>query len=465
MGMSRLRSAPRDLAFAVTVVAMCGLGLLPAAASTPTTTTQPSSTTTSKGSTSKGSTSTESATAAKRNGSSSEVNVLTATREEVTQKIAQLDQQFNEQRQAVDTANGAVDAANQAVDRARARVALAQNEVELARQTVRVYAVEAYITPPAADSLRVLSLAEADDASYASDVMKILADERHKVVDALVVKQQIVDQESAAADVAAQAAAAQAADAQAQLDQLDGVRADQESLAASLDERLDKALAESAALAEIDRQMAAELAAQEIALRQSAGPVTPKVQPVAARDSPPAGSGGSGGPGGSGGSGGTGGGGGTAASPTTRPPTTDPPPPPPSSGVVTWADVTNVGGIYVHRSIAGQVSALLNAATAAGFSLRGGGYRDSAAQIATRQANCGTSYYDVYQKPASQCTPPTAIPGRSMHEQGRAIDFTSGGALISSRSNPAYGWLSQNASRYGLFNLPSEPWHWSTNGN
>ena len=132
---------------------------------------------------------------------------------------------------------------------------------------------------------------------------------------------------------------------------------------------------------------------------------------------------------------------------------------------MTWSDVTSVGGIYVHTSIAGQLRGLLDAATAAGFSLRGGGYRDSAAQIATRQANCGTSYYDIYQKPASQCTPPTAIPGRSMHEQGRAIDFTSGGVLISSRANPAFVWLSQNASRFGFYNLPSEPWHWSTNGN
>ncbi|MCX6523582.1 MAG: M15 family metallopeptidase, partial [Actinobacteria bacterium] len=99
------------------------------------------------------------------------------------------------------------------------------------------------------------------------------------------------------------------------------------------------------------------------------------------------------------------------------------------------------------------------------FNLRGGGYRSSAAQVATRRANCGPSYYEIYQKPASQCSPPTAIPGRSMHEQGRAIDFTSGGALITSQSNPAFVWLSSNASRFGMYNLPSEPWHWSTNGN
>ncbi len=51
-----------------------------------------------------------------------------------------------------------------------------------------------------------------------------------------------------------------------------------------------------------------------------------------------------------------------------------------------------------------------------------------------------------------------------MHEQGRAIDFTSNGSLIRSRSNRAFVWLSANAARYGLYNLPSEPWHWSTNG-
>jgi len=51
-----------------------------------------------------------------------------------------------------------------------------------------------------------------------------------------------------------------------------------------------------------------------------------------------------------------------------------------------------------------------------------------------------------------------------MHEQGLAIDFTHGGRIISSRSSVAFQWLIANASRYGLYNLPSEPWHWSVNG-
>ena len=132
--------------------------------------------------------------------------------------------------------------------------------------------------------------------------------------------------------------------------------------------------------------------------------------------------------------------------------------------MVTWSDVTKVGTFWVHRSIASNVSALLSAASAAGFSLTGGGFRDPASQIELRQAHCGTSYYDIYQKPASQCSPPTAIPGRSMHERGLALDIKSGGVLIQSRSNPAFQWLAANASRFGFYNLPSEPWHWSTNG-
>jgi LAS superfamily LD-carboxypeptidase LdcB len=53
-----------------------------------------------------------------------------------------------------------------------------------------------------------------------------------------------------------------------------------------------------------------------------------------------------------------------------------------------------------------------------------------------------------------------------MHERGLAIDFTcNGGGAIGSRSSPCFQWLSGNASSYGFYNLPSEPWHWSTNGN
>jgi D-alanyl-D-alanine carboxypeptidase len=52
-----------------------------------------------------------------------------------------------------------------------------------------------------------------------------------------------------------------------------------------------------------------------------------------------------------------------------------------------------------------------------------------------------------------------------MHERGLAVDLTVGGRAITTRSSPAFRWLADNASRFGFFNLPSEPWHWSVNGS
>jgi LAS superfamily LD-carboxypeptidase LdcB len=121
------------------------------------------------------------------------------------------------------------------------------------------------------------------------------------------------------------------------------------------------------------------------------------------------------------------------------------------------------GSIQVAGDIAGQIERLLTDAAEAGVVMCGNGYRDPADQIAVRQSNCGTSYYAIYQAPASACSPPTARPGASMHEQGLAIDFIADGGTISYGS-AAYNWLAAHAADYGLSNLPSEPWHWSTNG-
>ncbi|MGH9249480.1 MAG: D-alanyl-D-alanine carboxypeptidase family protein [Acidimicrobiales bacterium] len=134
-------------------------------------------------------------------------------------------------------------------------------------------------------------------------------------------------------------------------------------------------------------------------------------------------------------------------------------------GMLSDLDLATVRDITVSAVIADQIEGLLVAAEADGLTLTGHGHRDHARQIALRRAHCGTSYYAIYQMPAGSCSPPTARPGTSMHERGMAIDFSCDGLLIRSRSNPCYRWLAANASGYGLYNLPSEAWHWSTNGS
>ncbi len=126
-------------------------------------------------------------------------------------------------------------------------------------------------------------------------------------------------------------------------------------------------------------------------------------------------------------------------------------------------DTVVVRGIRVHKVIAPQLELMLQAASLDGIELGGGGYRSTEQQIALRRAHCGEA--GVFTAPASACSPPTARPGSSLHEIGLAIDFTVDGRTIGSRSQPAFIWLAEHAHEYGFTNLPSEPWHWSVNGN
>lgn len=114
------------------------------------------------------------------------------------------------------------------------------------------------------------------------------------------------------------------------------------------------------------------------------------------------------------------------------------------------------GGIRVHKSIAANVSRMRTAAGGQGVSLTGGGYRSHLEQADARRRNGCTCKDD-----SKCCQTPTAPVGQSMHERGLAIDFDN----CKTRNTKVYKWLAANAANYGLYNLPSEPWHWSTNGH
>jgi D-alanyl-D-alanine carboxypeptidase len=127
----------------------------------------------------------------------------------------------------------------------------------------------------------------------------------------------------------------------------------------------------------------------------------------------------------------------------------------------TVADTTTVYGITVNKIIAFAFQRMLDDAKADGVVMSGGGFRTTQRQIELRTIN---GCPDVWTAPASSCRVPTAIPGRSLHELGLAIDISSGGKTIS-RTTPAYAWLAAHADEYGFKNLPSEAWHWSISGS
>lgn len=116
--------------------------------------------------------------------------------------------------------------------------------------------------------------------------------------------------------------------------------------------------------------------------------------------------------------------------------------------------VTKWGTIYASPAFAAKLGPMIAAAAADGHRLWGKAYRSPAEQYQLRHQRCPGREYD----PSCKGNPPTAIPGKSRHETGDAIDFEN-------LSAGAFEWLVEHASTYGIYNLPSERWHWSTDGH
>jgi zinc D-Ala-D-Ala carboxypeptidase len=128
----------------------------------------------------------------------------------------------------------------------------------------------------------------------------------------------------------------------------------------------------------------------------------------------------------------------------------------------TIAQTTQVYGVTVNKIVAFAFQRMIDDAGKAGIPLSGGGFRTRQQQIALRVAN---GCPDIFLAPSSSCKVPTAVPGRSLHELGLAIDISSNGRSVNDRKGAAFTWLAANAARYGFVNLPSEPWHWSITGS
>lgn len=377
-----------------------------------------------------------------------EVDAQKGSEAELERALVALDTTLRSQQAAATAAERAAEraAAEEAAlrdveDRTRAEV------VEL-RRRVKAMAVNAYMRGPAALAHGIETPDFAADAVRGRVLLEAAVRTQAAVVAARRAKSEALAVLRERAEVARKSAAARRRDAEKQLGEVRAARARQQQVVDAAEARLERNLGEAAALASLDAQLAAEIVRRQEALARQVAAA--RSRPAAgtaptARPTPPAASAGQATA--------------RAESPARPTPLAAPPARPPAPAL------TTVRGITVASSIADELASLLRAAEAGGLSLGGGGYRSANGQIATRRANCGTSDYDVYEKPASECVPPTARPGQSMHEHGLAVDFTNAGRLITSPDDPAFQWLRANANRFGFYNLPSEPWHWSTNGN
>jgi hypothetical protein len=113
--------------------------------------------------------------------------------------------------------------------------------------------------------------------------------------------------------------------------------------------------------------------------------------------------------------------------------------------------------IVVSVLLARQVHDLMGAAGGSRVALCAtSSFRNSQQQIALRQRYCSNVF-----DPNAICSRPVALPGRSRHEQGLAVDFSTSAA--------GFAWLAAHAPEFGLQHLGGvasgvEPWHYSIDG-
>ena len=384
--------------------------------------------------------------AAKRQQAARKINALTASDKQLTSSLDALATVETRRVSALEDAQPREREAQRRVTLAQGDVSRAKERVAAAQKLLATSALRQYAGIGTNDVLDTLSAPDTNSPDRYGVYARLAAGANADGADRLRSARQDEDlaltlekEQSRRARQARATRATSLADVRA-------AKRDRERITASIESRLERSLAEAEALASIDGKVSAELTRRQNALIAAIRADEARLAQLRARL-------GKGAKAGSGGSGS-----GVYADTPTSGPLVSPPGPPSGS-------IVSVSGVSVDASIASQLRSLIGAAAADGISLSGGGYRNRANQIGLRRAHCGSSDFAIFQARASSCRPPTARPGASMHEQGLAIDFTASGSLITSRRSPAFQWMRSNAARYGLRNLPSEPWHWSTNGN
>jgi D-alanyl-D-alanine carboxypeptidase len=370
-----------------------------------------------------------------------EVDVLRADSSSVGATLVEVRENVEAQKATLATAQGAVTTAENAL--AAADAALADTKARLAEVAVQAdrVVIDTFMDPPIETAFEALASDNLSDATVKQSILHRQADGDAALLDRYEALEEQLRAKQAEQETAARAAATARAEAEAALADVEAAVGQEVRFALEVERRLEQHLAEAAALENTDPALAEQIRAREAALADALNALDEEVRAEQARQLAAE----------------------LAAQAEENREITGIKPVP--GGVVSVA-CPEGGGVEVAGDIASSVERLLADAYEAGVPMCGSGYRDPADQIALRQANCGSSDYAIYQAPSSYCSPPTARPGASLHEQGLAIDFTygSGSSTISSGS-AVYGWLQDHAADYGLYNLPGEPWHWSVDGN
>ncbi|MEZ5320997.1 MAG: M15 family metallopeptidase [Microthrixaceae bacterium] len=360
--------------------------------------------------------------------SAAKVDALKASDAQIRAALATISDNISTQTAQLDDARAAAATAEAERIAAEAAEARARKEAAELRTRIKRQALDAFTNNGLDMTLQILSADSLTEASQRNTWRMLQSGDSLDTAEHYRTVQDQLATARAASEESARRAAARTHDVAQRLAGLRAAQEQQQRFSDEVDDRLNAQLAEADSLASLDGALAGQIASQQASIARE----------LAAQRARAARTGF-----------------------TVRAPSNVRIPSLPNSN---GAGIVTVRGIRIDSSMAANLDRLLAAAEAAGIHMSGGGYRDPAGQIAVRRSNCGSSNYAIYHAPSSSCHPPTARPGSSMHERGLAVDFTTGGRTLT-RGSAAFAWMRANANSYGFYNLPSEPWHWSSNGN
>jgi len=367
-----------------------------------------------------------------------DLDVMRSEGGDVSDALGDIAANVDDQVEQLSDARAAVTAAEEQL--ALADLAVADTESRLQALSLQTdgIVVDAFVNPPAEVALDAFSARSLTDLSVKQSILNTKATTDAETLDMYQEADAQLEVEKSERAALAQTMEDNRDAASTALSDLESALSQQAEFAVRVEERLDQQLSEADSLAAVDPATAAEIQARESQIATTLSGMQEEARRIAAQENSAA----------------------LAAQAEEAKQYTIKEPP----GGVVNVPCPAGGSIDIAGDIASQLTRLLNDAAAAGVTMCGGGYRDPSEQIAVRRANCGSSNYAIYQAPSSYCSPPTARPGTSMHEQGLAIDFQCAGGGSVSYGDSCHDWLRANASTYGLYNLPSEPWHWSVSG-
>lgn len=121
-------------------------------------------------------------------------------------------------------------------------------------------------------------------------------------------------------------------------------------------------------------------------------------------------------------------------------------------------------GHSIHKKLLPFIEKMRNTALQNDIDIKiNSAYRTCQEQGDFRASACGIGEYNLYYKPINLCFPPTEPAGKSLHNEGLAIDLACNGHAIFEYS-PCYIWITENAAKFHIRQHELEAWHWSTTG-